>query len=145
MKTVQELAVELKNIPGALSDVVELLSSTGINILGLSAKVEGEVGLASLVCNDPSRAANVLETAGYKLGTHEILAVEVPNHPGALSAILKPLKMASVNVENIYFLKGSLVLGAVQILALRVNDLGKASRALSEEWIRLLGNEVYDL
>jgi hypothetical protein len=145
MKTVHELAVELRNAPGALSDVVELLSSTGINILGLSAKVEGDIGIAGLVVNDPSRAVNVLETAGYKVTLRDILAVEAPNHPGALNAILKPLKMAAVNIENIYFLRGSMVMGAGQILAIEVNDCGQAYKALSEEWIRILGEEVYNL
>lgn len=145
MKTVHELRVELKNTPGALSDVVELLSSTGINILGLSARVDGDKGIASLFSSDPSRAFNVLETAGYKLALREILTVEAPNHPGALNAILKPLKMAAVNIENLYFLKGSMVMGAGQILALEVNDCDRASKVLSEEWIRILGEEVYSL
>ncbi len=145
MKTIQELAVELKNAPGALSDIVEMLNSTGINILALSARVEGDIGIASLIVSDPSRAINVLETSGNKTLARDILAVEAPHHPGGLNAILKPLKMASVNIENIYFLRGSMIMGAGQVLALRVDDLDKATRALSEEWIRILGQEIYDI
>ncbi len=145
MKTVKELAVELKNTPGALSDIVEMLTSTGVNILGLSARVEGDVGIAGLVVSDPAKASNVLETSGYKLVVNEILAVEAPHHPGGINAILKPLKMACVNVENIYFLRGSMIMGAGQIMALRVDDCSRASRALSEEWIRILGPEIYDI
>ena len=144
MKTVQELAVELKNAPGALSDVVELLTSAGVNILGLSARVEGDVGIAGLVVSDPAKASNVLETSGYKLVVNEILAVEAPHHPGGMNAILKPLKMAGVNIENIYFLRGSMIMGAGQVMALRVDDCSRAGRALSDEWIRILGPEIYD-
>jgi hypothetical protein len=145
MKTVQELSVELKNKPGSLSDVVDLLSSNGINILGLSAIVEGQAGIAHLIINDPLRAINVLETAGFTAHTREILVVETPHHPGGLGAILKPLKTASVNIENVYFLRGSMIMGADQILALRVDDCERAAKALSEEWIRMLGPELYDL
>ncbi|MDD3472517.1 MAG: hypothetical protein PHS86_07020 [Syntrophaceae bacterium] len=144
MKTVHELAVELKNAPGALSDVVEMLTSAGIKILGLSARIEGDIGIASLVTNDPSRAFNMLETAGYKVSTRDILVVEVPHHPGGMTAILKPLKLASVNVQNIYFLRCSMIMGAAQIMALKVDDCEKASEALSEEWIRMLGDEIYN-
>lgn len=145
MKTIQELAVELKNAPGALSDIVELLTSTGINILGLSARVEGDVGIASLIVSDPYRALNIMETTGHKVVVREILALEAPHHPGGLNAILKPLKMASINIENIYFLRGSMIMGAGQVLALRVDDLDRASKALSDEWIKILGSEIYDI
>ena len=145
MKTVQELAVELKNTPGALSDVVEMLTSTGVNIIGLSARVEGEVGIAGLVVSDPAKAVNVLETAGYELVVREILAVEAPHHPGGINAILKPLKMAHVNIQNIYFLRGSMIMGAGQVVALRVDDCSRTGKALSEEWIRILGPEIYDI
>lgn len=144
MKTVQELAVELKNAPGALSDIVEILTSAGVNILGLSARVEGDVGIAGLVVSDPAKASNVLETAGYKLAVNEILAVEAPHHPGGVNAILKPLKMAHVNIENIYFLRGSMIMGAGQVMALRVDDCSRAGKALADEWIRILGSEIYD-
>ncbi len=145
MKTVQELAVELKNIPGALSDVVETLTSSGVDIIGLSARVEGDVGIAGLVVSDPDKAANVLVTAGYELVVREILAVEAPHHPGGINAILKPLKMAHVNIEDIYFLRGSMIMGAGQVVALRVDDCSRAGKALSEEWIRILGPEIYDI
>ncbi len=143
MNTVKEVAVKLENKPGTLSRVSELLGANGINIIGLTVRAEGSEGILNFVTPDPSRVTNILESAGYQPHVQEILAAEAPHHPGGLNAILKPLKAADVNVKYLYTCIG--IHGSLDrtIILLGVDKLQEAHDALSKEWIKLLGEELY--
>lgn len=144
MKTVKEVAVKLENRPGALSEISELLASNGINILALTVRTEGPLGTLHFVVTDPTRVLNILESAGYSPTVQEILAAEAPHHPGGLNALLKPLKLAGVNVSHLYSCIGSHGAGDETIILLGVDNLAAAHDALEREWIRLYGEELYN-
>ncbi len=144
MKVVTDFAIKLENKPGALSEVSDLLGSNGINILALTVRTEGETGILNFVSTDPVRAAGILQGAGYSVTTNEILAAEAPHHPGGLNAILKPLRLAGVNVDYVYSCIGQHGAGDATIVLLGVDKLQAAHDALSREWIRLYGEELYN-
>ena len=144
MKTVKEICVKLENKPGELSRISELLGAGGINILALTARTEAATGTMSFVATDPSRALNILQSSGYSPTVQEIIAAETPSHPGGLNAVLKPLKLAGVNVEYLYSCIGSAGCSDRIILLLGVDNLSAAFEALSKEWIKLYGEELYN-
>ena len=143
MKTVKEISIKLQNKPGTLSDVNELLGANGITMLALTARNVGAEVTLSFICNDPARVVGVLESAGYPAAVQEVLAAETPHHPGGLSAILKPLKRASINVEYLYACISCYGAGDSSIIVLAVSDVAAAHEALSKEWITLYGEELY--
>ncbi len=143
MKTVKEISIKLQNKPGTLSEVSELLGSNGINMLALTVRTIGAEGTLSFICNDPTRVVGVLESAGFPAAVQEVLAAEAPHHPGGLSAILRPLKRAGINVEYLYACIGCYGAGDSSIILLGVNDIAVAHEALSKEWITLYGEELY--
>ena len=142
MKTIKQLSVPLPNKPGMLSKISEIMGHNGINIIGLYVNTRGTEGPLSFVANDPDRALNVLQVAGYEVQEDQILACETPHHPGGLNAILKPLKEAGVNVEYLYSYLGS---GGHTILLLGIDKLQEGITALEKNWIRLYGNEIYSM
>ena len=144
MKTVKEIAVKLENKPGVLSEISELLGANGINIIALTVRTDGPIGTLSFVATDPTRVLNILESAGYAPTLQEIIAAETPHHPGGLNALLKPLKLAGVNVEYLYACIGVHGAGDRTVLLLGVDNLHAAYDALSKEWIKLYGEELYD-
>jgi hypothetical protein len=144
MKTVKEIAVELENRPGTLSAVNELTGANGINIMALNVRTDGTKGVLHFVAPDPARVLNILQSAGYKATVQDVIAAEIPHHPGALNALLKPLRLAGVNIEYLYSCIGSGCSDRTIIL-LAVNDLSKAYDALASEWITLYGDELYNL
>lgn len=143
MKAVKEIAVRLENKPGTLSEVSDLLGANGVNILGLTVRTEGALGTMNFVCTDPPRVVNILESAGYAPIEHEILAVEVPHHPGGLNAILKPLKLAGINVEYLYTCIGCSGADESSIMLLSVDNLAAGHDALARDWIKMYGEELY--
>ncbi len=144
MKTVKEIEIRLQNRSGVLSDISELLGANGINILALTLRAEGEMGKLNFVATDPARVMNILASAGYDPKLKEIIAAEAPHHPGGLNAVLKPLKLAGVNIEYLYSCIGCQRPGDRTIILLGVDNLEAAHEALTRDWIQLYGEELHN-
>ena len=85
---------------------------------------------------------NVLKTAGYQIKVQEVIACETPHHPGGMNAILKPLKEANINVDYIYPCIGT---GDITVLVLGLKPVKEAHKIMEENWIRVLGEELYHI
>jgi hypothetical protein len=142
MQSVKQIDLMLKNEPGALSAVSEILGANNINVIALYVSTEKETGKLRFVANDPEKAVNVLKTAGYDTETEQVIACETPHHPGGLNAVLKPLKNAGINVDYIYPCLGT---GQNTVLILGLGPLEQALEVLKENWIKLLGEELYHI
>ncbi len=139
-----QVTVKLADEPGELSKVSNLIGESGINILGLSVTTAFGDGILRFVSTEPEKAAAILEKNGYEVIKDEILACQTPHHPGGLNAILKPLKEAGVNVEHLYPCIGT-ASGGQTVLLLGVSDLIKARQALRQNWIIIVGDELYQM
>jgi hypothetical protein len=144
---VKEINLALKNEPGQLSMVSDILGSNGVNIIAFYVSSEGEKGSLRFVANDPDRAATVLKARGYQIRMEEVIACETPDHPGGLNSILKPLKEKGINVDYIYPCLSRLGTKATAILILGVadQDRERAMAAFRDNWIRLLEEDLYRL
>jgi len=142
MKTVTQIDLSMKNEPGALSQVSDLLGANGINIIAFYVFTEKETGKLHFVANDPEKARNILKTAGYDIDTKEVIACETPNHPGGMNAVLKPLRAANINVDTIYPCIGT---KDITVLVLGISPIEKALQILEDNWIRTLGEELYHM
>jgi len=100
VKTVKQIELWLNNVPGQLSDISDILSDNRINIIACCyATTHEEKGLFYFVANDPDKAVNVLKSAGYKIKTKQVIACEMPHHPGGMNIVLKLLKDANINLD----------------------------------------------
>jgi hypothetical protein len=144
---VKEINLVLKNEPGQLSMVSDILGSSGVNIVAFYVSAEGDKGSLRFVANDPERAATVLKARGYQAGVEEVIACETPDHPGGLNSILKPLKAEKINVEYIYPCLSRLGTKATAILILGVagRDRERTMGVLRDNWIGLLDEDLYRL
>jgi hypothetical protein len=140
MKTVKQIDLLMKNEPGTLSAVSEILGSNGINIIAFYVATEGDEGRLHFVSNDPERAVNVLKTAGFTIEEKDVIACETPHHPGGMNAVLKPLKTAGINVDYIYPCIGT---GDITVLILGLGPLEQALKIMEDNWIRVLGEDLY--
>lgn len=139
---VRQISVSLENIPGKLSEVSEYLGENGINIIALSVADTADISAIRFVANDPEKAANVLKSHGYSIKLTDVLAVETPNHPGGLNAILKPLKEVSVNVNYLYPCLGT---GEKTVLIVGVDKMAEAVQILKKNWVHMYDEELYRL
>jgi len=141
---VKQISVSLENIPGKFLDVSECLGAEGINIRAISVADTSDISTVRFVADDPSRAANVLKSHGYAVKETDVIAVEVPDHPGGLQAVLKPLKGANINVIYFYPYLGRGESGQ-PVVIVGVDKTDEAVMVLNKNWVHTFGKEIYSL
>jgi len=136
--TIQQISVNIENVPGKLSEVNDYLEENGIDIIALSVIDTADMSLIRFVASDPEKAANVLRSRGYSFNMTNVLAVEAPSHPGGLKAVLKPLKDVSVNIN--YFYMG-LGMGEKTVYIIGLDKMVEAIQVLEKNWIQIYDQE----
>jgi hypothetical protein len=142
--SVVQVSVVLENVPGMLLDVSERLGAEGINIRAISVADTSDVSTVRFVSDDPKKTSNVLKSHGYSVRERDVLAVEVPDHPGGLQAILKPLRSAGINVHYLYPYLGRGESGQ-PIIIVGVDKIEKAAELLKKNWVHTFGRDIYRL
>lgn len=141
---VEQISVFLENKPGALSEVTQILGESGVNIRALSLADTKDFGILRLIVNDNEKARQTLDQKGFTVRKTDVVAVEVPDRPGGLAAIIKILAEAKINVEYLYaFVQQS---GQNAIIIFRFDETDRAIAVLSEKRVPILeGKKVYAL
>lgn len=141
---IKQLSIEHENIPGVLARISEILGIEGVNIRAISVTAgTSQMGAIRFVVDDPIKATNILSSHEYQITQSDVLAVETPDHPGGLNAILKPLKEADINVHYLYPYLGRVTDQAIVILG--VDDIKKAEEVLNQNWVHMYGKEIYNM
>ena len=99
---VEQISIFIENKSGRLAEITRILGDAGINIRALSLADTSDFGILRLIVNDGAKAATVLKENGFTVNMTEVVAVEVPDRPGGLSAILQTLDRNAINVEYMY-------------------------------------------
>ncbi len=99
---VTQFYILLENIPGTLAEISHRLGYAGINIRGISLVDKEDKSILRIVVNDPVSCERVFKEAGISYTKEEVLAVEMPNVPGALSECAKALGDANINIVYLY-------------------------------------------
>ena len=139
---VKQISISLENVPGRLSEVSDYLGDNGINIIALSVADTADISAVRFVTNDPEKAINVLRSHGYSVEVTEVLAVETPNHPGGLNAVLRPLKEMKINVNYLFTCLGR---GENTVLIMGVDNMAEAIQVLKKNWVHMYDEELYTL
>jgi hypothetical protein len=139
----KQISVVLKNVPGQLADLSELLGKEGVNIRAISVADTSEVSTVRIVVDEPVKALHILNGHKFQVYENEVLAVETPDHPGGLNAVVKPLKEAKINVHYLYPFLGRVSDQAIVILG--VDKIKDAEKVLKRNWVHTFGREIYNL
>jgi len=140
---IKQISVSLDNVPGAFARVSELLGREGVNIRAISVADTSDISTVRFVVDDPEKALNILKGNSYSPKVTDVLAVETPDHPGGVSAVLKPLMSAGINVHYLYSHLGRVNDNAIVILG--VDRTEEAEKVLRQNWVHTLGKEAYTL
>jgi hypothetical protein len=142
--SVKQISVSLDNTPGKLLAVSEYLRIEGINIRAVSVADTSDISTVRIVTDDPKKTVDVLKSHGYATKETDVIAVEVPDHPGGLLAILKPLMTDDINVLYLYPFLGRSESGQ-PIVILGVDKTESALYSLQQNWVHSFGPEIYSL
>jgi hypothetical protein len=140
---VMQISVQLDNVPGALTKLIDILDNEDISVKAISTASTSEVSTMRLVVNNPDRAAVVFENCHLNYELIPVLAVEVPSHASGLNAIIKALSRAEINILYLYTTIERI--GKETIVILGLDDIDKATQVLKENWINFVGDQIYSL
>ena len=141
--TVQQISVTLENVPGALASLVDLMEKEDITAKAIAAASIAKDSMVRLIVSDPQKAITILESCRFNYEVSPVLAVEVPLHPMGMNAIVKPLRDGDVNIH--YFYTTIERIGKETILIIGVDQVERATEIMRQNWINLIGDEIYDL
>jgi len=144
MLSVKQVSVSLDNIPGKFLAVSEYLRTEGIDIRAISVADTSDISTVRVVTDNPKKTVDVLKSHNCMFKETDVIAVEVPDHPGGLLAILKPLKSANINVLYFYPFLGRGESGQ-PIVILGVDKTEEALSVLKQNWVHTFGQEIYSL
>jgi hypothetical protein len=133
---IQQVSVFLENKPGQLKMACDRLAEAGLNMLTLSLADTKNFGILRVIVQDWPRAKEILTEAGFAVRVTEVLAVEVPDHPGGLADILGPVEEAGLNLEYMYAFTFGRDGKAVMIL--RFTDIDAAISALQKAGVSVV-------
>ena len=100
--TIKQISVFLENVSGRLAEVTKILSSAGINLRAITIADTADFGILRIVCDSPDESLAILEKNGFTARVTEVLAVEVADKPGGLSAVMEIFFKNNVNIEYLY-------------------------------------------
>ena len=134
---IMQLTVFLENSEGRLADLCHTLAENNINMHALTIAETSDYGIVRIICNDVFRAVEVLDEAGFRAAKTKVLAVEVPDRPGALAELLSALGKTDVNIEYGYcfMTDGD---KAIDVLKIKPEDREAAEAAISGAGFKLL-------
>ena len=123
------MKVVMKNKPGMLADMGEILGQNNINMEGICGFPLNNEGIIHILVEDETTTKWVLEAAGFEVrAVREVIVMDVGNiagKPGTGGKVARKIGDAGVNIDLIYFAENNkLVLG--------VDNIEKARTALDK-------------
>jgi hypothetical protein len=130
-KILTQLSVHMENRPGALAELTEALTEAGVNILAIAVPDTGEFGTVRVLPDNVIEAREALQDAGLPHAAVDVLAVELPHHPGSMAQLARLLADENVVIRYAYATNSS---GAEHgMCVLRVDDIHRAETVLTQK------------
>jgi len=134
MNTVKLVAVFAENKPGKVARITGILADAGINIRCITVASSGAFGVMKVLVNEPDRACQAIKHEGFAATLMDVLAVEMPDKPGALHTVVDCLAANSVNVDN----TSGFIANNRAILVIEVHDVIRAFDVLQKQGLHVL-------
>ena len=139
--TVKEIVLGIKNRPGELSRVIGHLHENDVKVPAFWVGTENKKATLRFITSDPDAAISVLTGLGFKVKTKDVIAAQVPDHPGGLNTILQILQSEAINILHIY----PCLQTQNAVLILEVDKTNKAVDVLKSNWINLYDERLYNM
>ncbi len=139
MRTTQ-ISVFIENRSGRLAKIATALGQVGVNIRAMSLADTSDFGILRLIVNDTKKAEKALRDHGFTVRISEVIAVAIPDMPGALGNLLSIMELAGLNVEYMYaFVEKNL---DQAIIIFRFDNTDKAIETLMENDVHIIEESI---
>lgn len=128
MESITQYSVFMANKPGVLAQICRAMAREKINISAMSMMDTMENGVLRLIVDDPDRARQIFHQLNVPTTETEVLAVPLPNRPGAVADLCERLSSRHVHIAYLYATTG--VRGGRTTAILKVSDTKKAMKVV---------------
>jgi len=135
----KQISVFLPNEPGILAKFTKVLMDKNINMRALSVAETADFGILRILVDKVDECIEILKKNNYLVTTTDVIAVDVPDKPGALYEISKILGDNSINIEYIY----STLVKDEAIIVLRIDNIDKAVEVLKKKGVKLIEKQEF--
>lgn len=133
---IKQLSIFLENKTGRLADISEILGKAGINMSAFSVADSSDFGILRLIVSEPQKALETLKDKGFSVRLTDVLCLNVPNTPGALSKAMSILSEAKVEIEYMY----AFSLGDDALSVIKPQDIKQCIEVLQAHQLELLAS-----
>jgi len=133
---ISQISIFMENRSGRLAKITSAIGNAGINIRAMSLADTSDFGILRLIVTDTEKARKVLKDQGFTVKVSDVIAVAIPDIPGALGNLLSIIEHEGLNVEYMYVVAEKHLDEAIIIF--RFDDLDKAVEVLFDNDINVV-------
>lgn len=135
----KQISVFLPNQPGVLAKFTKILMEKQINMRAITVAETADYGILRILVDKVEECVNILKENNYLVSTTDVIAVDIPDKPGALHEIVKDLGDNNINIEYLY----STILREEAIIVFRIDNLDKAIDVLKKKGAKLIESQEF--
>lgn len=135
----KQISVFLTNQPGMLSKFTKILMDNKINMRAIGVAETADYGILRILVDKVDECVKILKSANYLVSVNDVIAVDIPDKPGALYEIATILGDSKINIEYLY----STLVKEKAIIVLRVDDNEKATKILKSKGAKLIEKQEF--
>lgn len=98
----KEIVVRTDNKIGALAGLSKIVAEKGVNILAMSAWIEGAEAAIRLVADDTLRTMDALQASGYKAQERDVVLIDAAHKPGILRHLTDTLARENIDLLHLF-------------------------------------------
>lgn len=98
----KEIIVKMANEIGAFDRLAKMIAEKGVNIVAVSAWVEGAQAIIHLVTDSDARVMDTLRALKYDAREADVLITKAPHKPGMLHRIFERLAQEGIDIHHLY-------------------------------------------
>ncbi|TXT63846.1 MAG: ACT domain-containing protein [Promethearchaeota archaeon] len=135
----KQISVFLENTPGILSKFTKVLQDNDINMRALTVAETADFGILRMLVDKNDKCVKVLRENNYLVSITDVIAVDIPDKPGALHEIASILGENDINIEYVY----STLVRQEAIIVLRVDNIEKATKILEKNGVKVVKSQEF--
>lgn len=137
---IEQISVFAENKKGQLSEVIDLITSKGIDIRGLMVADGTDFGVIRMVVTDTQTSLEILAEKGYKAYSMGVLCFSIRDKIGSLNKVMQLIERSGINVEYCYSLLGKDAKTAE--IVVKTREVEEAEQILARNEITLVTPET---
>ena len=134
----KQVSVFLENKTGRLNEITQIVGDSGVNISAFSIADSSDFGVLRLITSDPEKAVKVLKENKCSVQTTDVVLMNCPNVPGALSSALNILSAEEVFIEYLYAFTMD---KETAVIAIRPTNIEKCVQVLEKHRDELISKD----